>query len=216
MVILVSLILSLAMPEESLRFSAAREQETDRGCGPAAAASLLSIYCGVPAAESGILADIASFRRRGARSGTGSDGPSAGSGAAGGVTLADLVAALEGRGLRARPYLMGSGDLVAALKSGYAPAIVHCREGIARDGGHFSLLIGAECREDGVLLVLADPLLGLIVRSEAEFAARWSGAAILVDPDAIVGEGRARLEAAMDRALGKRRLLEAIAAGWGG
>lgn len=177
-------------PARELRFAPVLEQEGRAGCGPAAAASLLSLYCSIPADEAAVLDSLAAAGRPKAPGER--------------CALADIVAAFDAFGLRSRPFRMDLAGLGSALASGFAPAIVH----YARPRPHFALLLGRA----GVGLVLADPAAGLEVLGLAEFSRRWSGAVVLAEPGSLSPEGRGRLFAALEGAVARRELLERGAA----
>jgi len=177
--------------KEELRFAYAREQGGPGSCGLAVAASLLELYCAIPATEAGLAGRLAAA----GRGGPGEED----------LALSDIAFLLAESGLASRAYRMDLGQLARALDAGFAPLVAH----YGRPEGHFALLLGRAAAGGGSgFLCLADPARGLEALSEEDFLGRWSGALLLVDPAALGPEGRGRLAAALAGCEARLAILE--------
>lgn len=131
-------------------------------CGPAAVATLLSTYFGMPTTEDEVIAlahphlpedldpDVS------------------------GYTLGSLREALRSLGLVSEGYQMDLAALVGYQEQVGLPVIVH----LALPQPHFAVLVGSR---DGHFL-LADPSWGMAVEQEESFAASWSGYVLVTLP----------------------------------
>jgi uncharacterized protein len=172
-------------PREALRFAHIREQGFDRSCGYSVLASLLSIYWGIAASELELVDryaadDIASGKL--------------------GVSFEGLAKILADYGFSSKGVRMTWDQLSVALES-FAPIIVH----YDRPDRHFALALSA--RKGWIILM--DPALGCELLSEAQFMARWSGAALLaVSSSATRDDGL--IEEAVRAASDRKGLLDRL------
>ncbi|MDP3177889.1 MAG: cysteine peptidase family C39 domain-containing protein, partial [Spirochaetaceae bacterium] len=155
--LIAGILVASLVSEEALRFGAVFEQRSEASCGLAAAASLLSLYCGIPASEDALAARLDSL------------GPRSGEGA----TLGGILILLADAGIKAKAFRMDASSLSSALGAGYLPLILR----YDKPDPHFVLLIGA----GPSVFVLADPARGLEALEEAELLRRWDGSTLLVD-----------------------------------
>jgi len=191
---LVALVLAAAIAREELRFASILEQEEEGSCGLAVAASLLSLYCGVPADEPalGVMLAESSIRPKPLRPPAVAESVPGGRRGAAGVSLADIAFFLGRAGLRSSAFRMDAGQLRAALDAGFAPIVLH----YDRPRPHFALLLarGEGAGAEG-FFAIADPARGMEALDPGDLAARWSGAVLLVERGALTPEGRGAIEA---------------------
>jgi uncharacterized protein len=140
--------------KEALRFAFVCEQGFDTSCGYSAAASLLSLYWGLPLGEK----ELVEHNSRNAESG------------ALDVNFADLARLIGDYGFSVKAVRMTWAQLEAALIR-YAPILVHYEH----PDRHFALALNAR---NGWIITL-DPALGCELQSRDQFMERWSGAVLL-------------------------------------
>lgn len=143
-------------PKEALRFAYVREQGYDRSCGYSAAASLLSLYWGIAAAEGEL---VERYAREKIASGDLE------------VNFKDLSDLFADFGMAVKGVRMSWDQLEKALEA-YAPILLHYDS----PDRHFVLGLHAS---DGIIITL-DPALGCELQGRDQFMERWSGAALLV------------------------------------
>jgi len=143
----------LPLPHEALRFEYVQEQGLDTSCGLACAATLLSRYYNIAVSEAMLIAGIAEGKGQY------------------GASMADLSALLAAHGVQAKGFKFTYTELEAACAKGFAPIIVH----YDRPELHWALLLWVEKG----FVVVSDPARGTELLSAAQFAQRWSGAALL-------------------------------------
>lgn len=131
-------------------------------CGPAAVATLLSTYFGIPAAEADIIALARPHLPENVHP------------TQSGYTMGSLREALRDLGLVSEGYRMDLAALVNYQRQVGLPVIVH----LALPRPHFAVLVGSR---DGRFL-LADPSWGMAVEREEAFAASWSGFILVTLP----------------------------------
>lgn len=185
--LLLAWMIRAAAGRETLRFEAVHEQEGDRSCGLAAAASLADLYWGLPCREADLRAALAPGEGREERA----------------TDLGELAALLARLGFEVRAVRLDPDSAAEALRRGYKPLLVHLRD----DGGHFALLLSM----DRGTAVLADPARGLFTLAEREFRSSFTGGALA----AVLPGGRLdreRLELRSAGAQGIRSFLSALAA----
>lgn len=183
---ILALALALVIPKEGLRFSAVFEQEADLSCGLAAAASVLALYCSIPADEAFVYTLIGGTGR----------------GAGRGIALGDIGHAFSAVGVSSRAFRMDDAQLERALELGFAPIVVR----YDRPSPHFALLLGSGSGPFGEFFAMADPARGIEALSRSDFDARWCGAALLVEGSALSPGGRSLLAAAMEGCLAREEL----------
>jgi len=154
------------LPHEALRFEFVQEPGLDSSCGLACAATLLARYYGIAVTEAELVAGIAEGKGQY------------------GASMADLSALLAAHGVQAKDFKFTYTELEAACAKGFAPIIVH----YDRPELHWALLLWVEKG----FVVVSDPARGTELLSAAQFAQRWSGAALLSarpgagpDPEAL-------------------------------
>jgi len=189
--LVVGILVASLVAEEALRFGPVFEQRSDSSCGLAAAASLLSLFCGIPATEPGLAARLVSL------------GPRSGAGA----TLGDILVLLADAGIKAKAFRMDPPSLSSALAAGYIPLILR----YDKPEPHFALLIGS----DGQVFALADPARGLEALEESDLLRRWDGTALLVDRRSATEAGRKLARRWSRFAIGRLALLRGGRAGDG-
>lgn len=146
----------------ALRFEGVVGQTSWFTCGPAAVATLLSVYYGIEATEQAVLEAALS-----------SD-PAAIEEAAQGISLLALKRALERFALSSRAIRTTVNDLSAYFEAGGLPLIAH----VNRPRRHYIVLIG---RLDSGFLV-ADPSFGMRTMSREELISRKGFEGIVLAP----------------------------------
>jgi len=131
-------------------------------CGPAAVATLLTTYFGLPVTEEAVIALARPHL------------PEAADPAQTGYTLGSLREAMRRLGLISEGYRMELDALVRYQAETGLPVIVH----LALPQPHFAVLVGSR----GGRFLLADPSWGMAVEREATFAASWSGSVLVTLP----------------------------------
>lgn len=109
-----------------MRFEGVIGQADWYTCGPAAAATLLHHYFGIPATEEEMLAKAAAVMQAGGRD------PRTG------ITAQALVSAMGELGLTVRGYRVLAGDLAEYFHRGGLPVIVH----VTRPEPHYVVVVG--------------------------------------------------------------------------
>lgn len=188
--------LAPVIPYLSLRQAGVVIQSDWATCGPAAVATLLSHFFGMPATEDEIAGLATAYLPEG-------HDPQVT-----GYTLGSLKAALEALGLVSEGYRMELGVLLSYQERVGLPVLVH----LDLPQPHFAVLVAAR---QGRLL-MADPSWGMRVEATDAFALSWSGFVLvtLPPPEALAAtreRTRRTLEAYLE--LPSRQLLEATAAG---
>lgn len=175
-------ILLIIVSKESLRFQYTMEQGYDTSCGMSVVATALDRYWGVPTDELELLGSLLHDKPE--------DGIYT-------VSLADMAAAFESRGVAARAFRLDWEGLADLVSKGYAPLVVH----YDKPEKHFALLLGFK---DGRAITI-DPARGLESLSREAFEERYSGAAMAlasktIKPDlALVSEAVAKAAGKQDR-----------------
>lgn len=149
------LLLGDVASKESLRFQYTMEQGFDTSCGMSVVATALDRYWGVPTDEVELIESTIGEKLR--------EGDYT-------VSLADMAAAFEVRGVATRAFKLDWDGLASLIGKGYAPLVVHYDE----PEKHFALLLGFN---DGRAITV-DPARGLESLSRESFEARYSGAAM--------------------------------------
>jgi predicted double-glycine peptidase len=184
---LFTLLSSLLISEEELRFEAVYKQGYDTSCGIAAAASLLNTYWNTSASEADLYQGMVF----------------AGVEAGGGrytVSFAGIGAALGAYGVQSRAYAMDWEALNSTLQKGYAPIAVHYEKPLP----HFALLLHIDARR-GYAFV-ADPARGLGVVDQGVFTKNYSGNALLTASNGVPAKNSAYIQTvitAEERRLGR-------------
>ncbi|MBT3272847.1 MAG: hypothetical protein HN368_06815 [Spirochaetales bacterium] len=152
--LLVSSMLSILIPMETLRFQWVYEQRYDYSCGAAALASLISIYWETEIHEEELLEILPN-----------EDTPRAD------TTLLDLSRMVESLGFEAAAFDVSFEALTAAIDV-YGPVIVHLNQ----NDGHYVLVIDYR---DG-FLIIGDPSAGGTAWTAARFKRLWSRVALII------------------------------------
>jgi ABC-type bacteriocin/lantibiotic exporter with double-glycine peptidase domain len=156
---LFSLLSTLLISEEELRFTYAQKQGYDTSCGVAVTASLLNTYWNTPINEADLYQNMILDRT------TETDATYT-------ISFLTMSDYLRGHQIAARAYLMDFTTLAASLQKGYAPIVVNYTE----PQPHFALLLHIDAR--GFAFV-ADPARGFGFVDSATFNKNYSGNALL-------------------------------------
>ena len=170
--------------KESLRFQYTLEQGYDTSCGMSVVATALDRYWGVPTDEAELIESAIGEKL--------DDGDYT-------VSLADMAAAFEARGVASRAFKLDWEGLEGLVSKGYAPLVVH----YAEPDKHFALLLGFK---DGRAITV-DPARGLESLSRKAFEERYSGAAMALASKTLKPD-TALVAEAVSHAAGKQSRLE--------
>ncbi len=181
--ILLSLLLSAAVPKESIRFQYINAQGFDASCGYSTASSLLKLYWNIPVNEMDLVVRFIPDKIERDDYET---------------NLAELMLAIKDAGLACKSYKMEINQLKKAVNK-YAPLIVHYSE----PEEHFALLLAIR---DG-WFITADPSRGLEALTENQFKDRFSGALMLV-ASSTKEKNKELLEKAVTLTIGKKESME--------
>ncbi|OUM99846.1 MAG: hypothetical protein BAA04_03015 [Firmicutes bacterium ZCTH02-B6] len=180
-----------------LRYEGVVAQSDWYTCGPAAAATLLHHYFGIPATEEEML-ELA----LGAMA-DGGQNPGAG------IHAAALVRSLTEKGLPVRGYRVEPGSLAAYFRQGGLPVIVH----VTRPEPHYVVAVGLV----GDWVLLADPSWGrrLVRWDELAEEKGYSGVALVPLPQTeLAARARALQEEALSWAAGRLAQLRRRGGSW--
>jgi predicted double-glycine peptidase len=179
---LFTLLATMMLSEEDLRFTHVYKQGYDTSCGVAVTASLLNTYWNIPIAEADLYQSLILDQ-------TDEDAASYT------VSLLDVSEYLKTQGVQSRSYKMDWETLEDTLAKGYAPVLIHYE----KPDPHFALLVHTEA---GYAFV-ADPARGFGVVDRRWFMKNYSGNALLTasreavkDTEAletVIDEGQERL-----------------------
>ena len=179
---LFTLLSTMLLSEEDLRFTPIYKQGYDTSCGVAVTASLLNTYWNIPVTETDLYKDLI-LDQAAERA----DGYT--------VSLFAIAEYLKSQGIQSRAYQMDWETLEDTLKKGYAPVLIHYK----KPEPHFALLLHLEA---GYAFV-ADPARGFGLVDQQGFMKQYSGNALLTasreaskDREALdraIGGGRERL-----------------------
>jgi ABC-type bacteriocin/lantibiotic exporter with double-glycine peptidase domain len=121
-----------------------------------------------------------------------------------GVSLADIAALLDARGIRSRAFRVTPAELESLLASGYAPLVGHYDQ----PSDHFVLLL--HFNSDNGLIVVGDPARGMRAIDADGFLARFSGI-VLVLASNRVSRMQNVVDATVEQALSQAEAISATA-----
>lgn len=179
----------------SLRYGGVIGQTDWYTCGPAAAATLLQHYVGIPATETEMLELAVQVMA------------AAGEDPQDGISALALVRALERKGVPARGYRLDLAALKTYFQQGGLPVIVH----VTRPEPHYVVAVGSV----GPWVLLADPSWGrhLVSWTELDTEKGFTGVVLVpVPPPELAAAARALQQAALAWAEDRWAQLEQ----WGG
>jgi predicted double-glycine peptidase len=181
---LFTLLTTMMLSEEDLRFTHVYKQGYDTSCGVAVTASLLNTYWSIPIAEADLYQSLILDQ-------TSEDEEAV----TYTVNLLIIAEYLKTQGIQSRSYKMDWETLEDSLKKGYGPVLVHYE----KPDPHFALLLHME----GGYAFVADPARGFGLVDRRWFMQNYSGNALLTasrdaskDTEAlerVVSGGRERL-----------------------
>jgi predicted double-glycine peptidase len=155
---LFTLLSTMLLSEENLRFAYVYKQGYDTSCGVAVTASLLNTYWNIPIAEADLYQDlILDQATEDADVYT--------------VSFLSIAEYLKTQGIQSRSYKMDWETLEDTLKKGYAPVLIHYE----KPDPHFALLTHVE----GGCAFIADPARGFGLMDRRWFMKNYSGNAML-------------------------------------
>jgi predicted double-glycine peptidase len=179
---LFTLLATMLVSEEELRFTTVYKQGYDTSCGVAATATLLNTYWNIPITEVDLYQDlILNHAQEGDINYT--------------VSFLDIAEYLKKHGIQSRAYKMDWETLEDTLNKGYAPILIHYE----KPDPHFALML---YNENGYAFV-ADPARGFGLMDKCWFMKNYSENALLTASQVVVKDTEA-LEGVI--AGGKKRL----------
>jgi predicted double-glycine peptidase len=155
---LFTLLATMVMSEEDLRFTHVYKQGYDASCGVAVAATLLNTYWNIPATEADLYQSLILDKNSEDAAGYT-------------VSLFTIAERLQTRGVQSRAYRMDWETLEDSLKKGYGPALIHYE----KPDLHFALLTLIE----GDYAFAADPSRGFGIVDKRWFMKNFSGNVLL-------------------------------------
>jgi predicted double-glycine peptidase len=153
-----TLLSTILLSEEELRFTPVYKQGYDTSCGIAVTATLLNTYWNIPVTEADLYQEMILDKTRGE---TGHYT----------VSLLDIARALSRYTVQARSYFMDWHTLEDTLEKGYAPIVIHYERPVP----HFAVLLHIE--KD--FAFVADPARGFGLVHKSSFIKNYSGNTLL-------------------------------------
>ncbi|MDR1095407.1 MAG: hypothetical protein LBL31_03360 [Spirochaetaceae bacterium] len=158
---LFTLLATMVISEEDLRFTHVYKQGYDTSCGVAVTASLLNTYWNIPVTEADLYQSLILDRLD--RTAEDADGYT--------VSLFAVAEYLKTHDVQSRAYKMDWETLEDTLKKGYGPVLIHYE----KPEPHFALLTHIE----GDYAFVADPARGFGMVDYRWFMKNYSGNALL-------------------------------------
>ena len=152
------ILLSLAIPKDTLRFQYVHEQGFDSSCGLSSASTVLDVFWGESTSEIALIARLSQHY-------DGSEDT---------VSFAQISDLLQMFGVHSRGYRMDYDQLAATLPN-FSPIIVHYDS----PDDHFAIALSAS--DKGI--IVADPAHGLRWLPRRAFEHRWSRATLVTASD---------------------------------
>jgi ABC-type bacteriocin/lantibiotic exporter with double-glycine peptidase domain len=171
---LFTLLSTLLISEEELRFTYAQKQGYDTSCGVAVTASLLNTYWNTPIHEADLYQDMVLARI-------------ADTDTTYTISFLTMTEYLKQHRIAARAYKMDFPTLADSLQKGYTPIVVNYIE----PRPHFALLL--HINERGFAF-LADPARGFEFVDSRTFTKNYSGNALLTASNGVPAKNSAYVE----------------------
>jgi len=169
-----------------LRYEGVDEQDNSCSCGPAALATIFSVFFGVQVSENDFVNLILY------RSDQDPEDRSTKEISENGVSMLDLKQASVTKGILARGYQIPKGNLGTILRELSLPLLIH----LDAPDQHFAVAV----TQVDERIVLADPSWGMIVISLIELYRYWNGLILAFAPNE---EGTDRARVVIERIQGK-------------
>ena len=171
---LFTLLSTLLISEEELRFTYAQKQGYDTSCGVAVTASLLNTYWNTPINEADLYQDMILDRRGDTDTNYT-------------ISFLTMTEYLKQHRIAARAFKMDFPTLADSLQKGYAPIVVNYIE----PRPHFALLLHIDTRG---YAFLADPARGFEFVDSETFTKNYSGNALLTASNGTPAKNSAYVE----------------------